>query len=119
MSNKSKLDDLLKYTGKNNRIHPRSDKWFELYYNILTKPESQKSELTDDGFIVKTVSYGNNRPEIPPVRFTGPYLIRRMIFEQHIKHAFKIDKLNEADKFLRNLKDNEWFTDNGVNFSSI
>ena len=41
---KTQLEDLLKYISKDNRIHPRSDKWFELYYNILTNPKSQKSE---------------------------------------------------------------------------
>ena len=102
-------NNLISYCESEERIHPTTNLWFDLYHKILTKPKSIKTGKSEDGMIVQTISYGSNKPEIEPVRFTGPYIVRNVIFHSHIKHAYKIGKIKEVDKYLRNLKDHEWF----------
>ena len=100
---KTKLLDFIK---KNEFLHPVADKWFELYSNILTKPKSIQNNSKDG---IATVSYRNSRPTIKPIRFTGPYLIRDIVFKEHIEHAFNIGCIKEVDEFPRGLTTNQWF----------
>ena len=104
-SQKDILDKLNKFIDDEKIVHPVSMRWFELYSTILTNPNSINSN-TEEGTIV--VSYGNKRPSIPPIRFTGPLLIRFGVFKEHIIHAYRIGKIREVDKYLRNLKDEQW-----------
>tara|TARA_Y100001970_G_C14258593_1_gene877619 strand:- start:13999 stop:14343 length:345 start_codon:yes stop_codon:yes gene_type:complete len=104
-SQKDILDKLIKFVDDNSFIHPVTIKWFDLYSRILTNPKSIENN-SNDGNIV--VSYGNSRPKIPSIRFTGPLLIRLSVFKEHINHAYEIGKIREVDKYLRNLKDDQW-----------
>ena len=97
---------LLDFIQKNKYLHPAADKWFELYSNILTNPKSVQNNSKDG---ITVVSYGNTRPSIKPIRFTGPYLIRDIVFKEHIEHAFNIGRIKEVDEFLRSLTANQWF----------
>ena len=54
-------NELIEYLQENEYIHPSANKWFELYSNILTNPQSIKKNSKDG---ITTVSYGNKQPSI-------------------------------------------------------
>ena len=99
------LDKLMKFVDDNSFVHPVTIKWFDLYSKILTNPESIENNSNDRTILV---SYGKSRPKIPPIRFTGPMIIRSAVFNEHLKHAYQIGKIIEVDKYLRKLKDEQW-----------
>ena len=97
-------NNLISYCESEGRLHPATNLWFDLYHKILTKPESIKTDKSEDGMIVQTISYGSNRPEIDPVRFSGPYIIRIVTFHSHIKYAYKIGKIKISLEVHKNFK---------------
>jgi len=107
-----KYNALKKFLDSNDRLHPVSNKWFEMYNKITG------ASVKDDGS-GQIVASWKKRPQISPIRFTGPLLIREKVFEEHLKYSIKIGMFKEIDSFLRNLKENEWVDKSGENKTDI
>ena len=95
----------MKWINDKNLVHPIADKWFTLYTNILTSPKLIENN-EENG--MRTVSYGDNPPNIPPINFSGPYIVRLAVFQEHVKHGYDMGNIYEVDKYLRNLEKQDW-----------
>jgi len=86
---KETFDTLWSYCTSNNRVCPMPMKWNDLY-NILKNKDGLDLPLILNGW-----------------EMSSP-LEKSLRFKEHIKHASEQNQLDEVDKFLRNLTEDEW-----------
>jgi len=107
------LESLQKYISNAPGSHISMGKWDELYDLIIyVKPIEQCKNNVEITESKRILSFMNNNP--PPERNFGPpsssapRIIRILLLSDQLNYALKIGKIKEIDKFIRNLKDEDW-----------
>lgn len=94
---KNQLEELLQYVQSEGRICPEPGKWHELWEMLPDK---------------KRVGHGW-QPPLPLILGAWNYAsgIEKMLrLREHIEYAVKKRILDLVDRFLRSLKDDDWYS---------
>jgi len=97
-----KLNALLEYVKSDGRVCPMPDYWNELWQMLPDR---------------KQKSSGGWEPALPLILATWwdtPALTKMIRLVEHINYATNAGILNDVDKFLRNLKPEQWAYGNGT-----
>ena len=86
--------NLIKYLESKGVVCPMPQKWNELYEMLPNK------KRRDVGW----------EPSLPLIlsAWDSPMLFKKLRFLEHLEYAYKNDVINEIDKYLRALNDEDW-----------
>lgn len=95
------LEKLLKYVKENRRVCPQPDKW-----NLLWKGLPEKSR--------KGAGWNPPLPLILAAWWESTDKEKRDRLTLHIQYAFEKGVINDVDRYLRSLADDEWIYEGDV-----
>jgi len=94
-STEKTFESLIEYCGENQRVCPNPQPWAKLYDMLPNK---------------KRVGVGWE-PPVPLILaawWETPAFLKMLRLKEHIEWAYKHDCLDEVDRFLRDLREEEW-----------